>query len=655
MLLIFSSILTANNFDYISSLEGENLSYVDIQNMTTNTWTSSDEFGFFWYPRNTAIGDSLKFSLIGYMDKLVILESFNKTIYLAKKNVELDKITVLSTNNFKTEILDIPLVKRSVLLSKIPGSILKNYGNSAGISLFSIHGGRPEEVKILFDGIDLTNSQNGLSDISEIPEQMIKIINHESNLNLNHGSGSSDGIIALKPWSQETGFQIDKSNDGSLKYIISTNLKNKRNNTSLVIGNNKEPGNHPVNYNGQKVIRKNQYLNKQFLGVKNSYKINENTLINHSSWFIKNQRGINDVIWSEDLTSYRDNSLILTSISMIRNFRNKNIEFKIQNRISDEFYLNGNSNEVSKHLNKSTRYNLDYYTKINKKIFINILIESITNSIRSINTENHTEDILNLVLKNKFNITNRFKTEFALRVDNYPLFGRKTTQAFKLESRVFKTIRFSTSLGNGFRAPTFNDLYWKPGGNINLKPENSKYLIYKINYTKNNLIKISTTFKKYKYRDLIVWSSNGDYWTPKNIKRSDRTTIDFEAYYKINEKIKFQGALSRINSRDNEINKELRYSPNLIGSIDVNTYFKNYSIIFSTHYVGKQIIIYDYPRDKILDNYINSSLSLSFPRIFINKVQMTLSVSNLFDTEIVSIYGYPEPSRSMHMNISYTH
>ena len=653
--LIFSGILVANNFNYISSLDGERLSYVDIQNMTTDTWTSSDEFGFFWYPKNTVIGDSLKFSLIGYTDKLVVLKSFNKIIYLAKENVELDRIIVLSTNDSNIKTLDIPLVKRSILLSKIPGSILKNYGNSAGISLFSIHGGRPEEVKILFDGIDLTNSQNGLTDISEIPEQMIKIINHESNSNLNHGSGSSDGVIALNPWTQGTGFQIDKSNDGSLKFIISSNLKNKRKNINLVIGNNKEPGNHPVNYNGQKVLRRNQHLNKQFLGIKNNYKINKNTLINHSSWLIKNQRGINNVIWSEDLKPFRENSLNLTSISIIRNFNNKNIKFKIQNRISDEFYSNGNLDEASKHLNKSTRYSLDYYARVNKKIFIDILIESTNNSIKSTNTDNHTEHILNLVIKNKVNITNRFKIELALRFDDYPLFGRKATKAFKLEYILFKNLELSTSLRNGFRAPTFNDLYWNPGGNINLKPENSKYLVYKIDYNKNDLIKFSATFKRYKYRDLIVWSSNGDYWTPENIKKSERTTMDFETSYKINEKIKFQGTLSKINSKDNELNKELRYSPNLIGSVGINTYLKNYLIIFSTHYVGKQIIIYDYPRDRILESYINSSLGLSFPKIFKNKVQITLSVSNFFDTEIVSIYGYPEPSRSMHLNISYKH
>ena len=33
------------------------------------------------------------------------------------------------------------------------------------------------------------------------------------------------------------------------------------------------------------------------------------------------------------------------------------------------------------------------------------------------------------------------------------------------------TLSFNTS--KNFRIPTFNDLYWQPGGNINLKPENS--------------------------------------------------------------------------------------------------------------------------------------------------------------------------------------
>ena len=655
LLLILSDILVANNFGHVFSDGDENLSYVDIQNITNNNWTSSNELGFFWYPENTILGDSLKFSLIGYLDKLLILESFNKVIYLTKENLELEKVIVLSTKNPKSKTIKIPLVKRSILLSKIPGSTLKNYGSGAGISLFSMHGGRSEEVKILFDGIDLTNSQNGLVDISEIPEQMVKLINYESNSSLNYGSGISDGIIAIKPWYQGKGFELDKGNDGSSKIFISSSFKNNKNNTSIVIGDNKESGNHPVNYDNQKVIRRNQHFNKQFLGIKNNYKLSDKIILNHSSWLINSQRGINNVVWSEDLKSFRENSLILMSTSVIKVLKNKSFKFQIQNRFSDELYFNGNSDEISEHSNKSIKYKFDYSGKINKRLITKVIIESINNSIKSTNTGNHTENILSLVLKNKLIINNAFKIDYALRVDKYPLFGKKFTQAYNIEYIKLKYLNISSSFGNSFRAPTFNDLYWQPGGNDKLKSENSKYLIYKINYNAQDFLEISTTFKRHRYQDLIVWSSNGSLWSPENINKSNRTSIDLDAHLKISKKIKLQSSFSKISSKNIELNKSLRYSPNLIGSLTVNSSFKNYSIILSSHYVGEQIIIYDYPKDKVLNSYINSNIGLIFPRIIENRIIITLSVSNLFDNEIISMHGYPEPSRSMHLNISYTH
>ena len=53
---------------------------------------------------------------------------------------------------------------------------MRTYGSDAGIAQISIDGGRTTDVKIIFDGIDLTSPQNGLTDLSQLPRHFFGFI-----------------------------------------------------------------------------------------------------------------------------------------------------------------------------------------------------------------------------------------------------------------------------------------------------------------------------------------------------------------------------------------------------------------------------------------------------------------------------------------------
>ena len=73
----------------------------------------------------------------------------------------------------------------------------------------------------------------------------------------------------------------------------------------------------------------------------------------------------------------------------------------------------------------------------------------------------------------------------------------------------------------------------------------------------------------------------------------------------------------------------------------------------SFHFTGTQIDTYGYPDDVTLDPTIMSYLSIEVPPIFHNQIRFNLSVSNFLNRETMTIYGYPEPSRIIRINISY--
>ena len=74
----------------------------------------------------------------------------------------------------KEEFTAIDKYSNHTSLQRIPGSFIKSYGGMAGIVNLSMDGGQPVHTKIILDGIDLTNPQNGQTDLSNIPVEIMQ-------------------------------------------------------------------------------------------------------------------------------------------------------------------------------------------------------------------------------------------------------------------------------------------------------------------------------------------------------------------------------------------------------------------------------------------------------------------------------------------------
>ncbi|WP_374486192.1 TonB-dependent receptor domain-containing protein [Zoogloea sp.] len=65
------------------------------------------------------------------------------------------------------------------------------------------------------------------------------------------------------------------------------------------------------------------------------------------------------------------------------------------------------------------------------------------------------------------------KVQLNARHDDNSQFGGKTTGYAGYGYQILPTLRVQGSIGNAFRAPTFNELYYPGYGNVNLKPESA--------------------------------------------------------------------------------------------------------------------------------------------------------------------------------------
>lgn len=128
-----------------------------------------------------------------------------------------------------------------------------------------------------------------------------------------------------------------------------------------------------------------------------------------------------------------------------------------------------------------------------------------------------------------------------------------------------------------FRKPTFNDLFWIPGGNRDLSPESG----YTIEAGTENTFRISgkssvvTDISPYytHITDMIVWRPGGAFWSPVNYQEVRSAGIDLSACFKIeHERIKYSSAVKAglnhpvASEADGTESITMLYSPLLIAS-----------------------------------------------------------------------------------------
>ncbi len=208
-------------------------------------------------------------------------------------------------------------------------------------------------------------------------------------------------------------------------------------------------------------------------------------------------------------------------------------------------------------------------------------------------------------------------------------------------------------ISRNYRLPTFNDLYWNPGGNIDLLPEIGWG--QEIGITVGQESFYSATFFNRKINNWVYWSpTDQGFWSPQNL--SEVWSRGLEQRFKwqfIFEKSKLnlsggydfilstnQVAISKPSIKEGE---QLWYAPqhSAFGKLDLD--FKNFQINYNHQLTGPVRT----PNFTILKKYHIGNLSASY--VFKRKQwesQLIFNVKNIWDTNYSVIEYRPMPGRN---------
>ncbi len=559
-------------------------------------------------------------------------------------------------------------------------ALVKNYGPGA-LSSVSLRGGSAYHTAVLWKGFSIANPMNGVMDFNLLPTFLFDDISIQyggsSSL---WGSGAISGTIQL---GNSNIFVNNNSIKIGSRYSTASGFANyaeskfsiKNFNSSIKLFFTDEKNEFSFHHNDQ--LKKQVHAEAKGRGIiaENSYIFNSRTDLSFNFWYQFADRNIAPVLTES----------ISEAVQTDKNFRYnliftksaKHGKFVFRNAYSNEelYYNDSSLNEPSVSLCKTFISEPEYSFSIN-----NIHSFQAGLNFTMINA-NATEfkkqaDVIRKAAFLGYNL--KYKN---LSVS---LSSRKEVNEFQNPPVVFsagvnyKITNYINILGNYgtvYRNPQVNDLFWQPGGNLNLLPEtgysyegtidlNIRQLVVK-NSNDSNAFSIQMTAFNKEVNNWIAWTPHGILWTPSNIKNVHSYGTESNLLFKKKfRKIGFRFSvfygytISETTSSelafDASVGKQLIYVPlHKVGGV-ISVSYKNSVFTFNQNYTGIRFSSTD--NLHYLDAYNKASVQLDQKLKIQNTIlSMFIRVDNLFDTDYQSVLNRPEPLRNYSFGINITY
>lgn len=457
------------------------------------------------------------------------------------------------------------------------------------VSSPSFRGTSASHTALIWNGININSQLNGQVDFNAISANSYDNITVRSGGgSVLFGSGAIGGSIHLDNLIQFSKQEKHKllANYGSFNtQHINYDYVKATHKSFMNVGLGYNSSDNDFKYLGSNLTNENgSYLNYNF-DVNNGYKINEKHQLKiYSSTFFAN-RNLSRTLNAPSNDGYED----INSKNLLEwNFALSSKEV-ITSRISYIFekfkYFDNNQNKSNFSDGNTQRKigQIDYNNSFYRKLKLNAILgfESVTASGSSFDT--NTRNIISGVVSLNHQLTKKLSYGVQLRQDVQNDFDSPFLYSLGIEQNFSENYTLSINTSKNFRIPTFNDLYWQPGGNINLKPEDSyQFEIGNAISLKNISLQVNGFYIK--SSDLIQWIPNPSrVWSPTNTDETRNLGIEFSANYKTSIKDHFiviNVNYSYTDAKDLETNQQLISVPKNRLNGFVNYGHKNWSAFY---------------------------------------------------------------------------
>jgi outer membrane cobalamin receptor len=596
----------------------------------------------------------------------------------------------------------------SEVLAEHSSIFIKSYGRGAMASA-SFRGTDPSHTKVLWNGIELNSPMLGMVDFSLIPMFFI------DNVELLHGTssipeatGALGGLINLSTepnWdsrfsgSYMQGAGSFGSHDEHLRINAgSTKLQSQTRVFYAHSDNDFSFENHDIVDSvdletGRKYYPKmmNEDAWYSYYGILQElhYRPGKNNFLSMSFWGQESSRSIPLLSTSEsgpnnNINRQKDNSIRSQfsyrhygekfNLKVFSGLNYMDLNYSLKNRLSDRSYLLA-INSKSKTSSLYNKLDLQYHLSPGLRLEFSAGVDfHRVESLEKVKIQGYTESriqshVLGSIYKewSKKWISNlSLGTELISGVNSAPVYHTGTEFHILPDDKLY----LKMILASNTRYPSLNDLYYQPGGNIDLKPERSLDQEFGLHYGfGNNGLSFSQDFSVYlsQVKNWIMWYYTVKGFSPENIEKVDIKGFETNAtaaYFAGKMIYKLSAGYALTHSRDMgkmlsdfdlSFGKQLPYIPVHSANAMIYLMRNNWSVTYIWNFYSKRNTTTSNQESSLRDYlypYFMNQVGLGKQVLMGNwKLDLNLKVHNLFNEEYRSVLQRPMPGRNYSLQL----
>ena len=583
----------------------------------------------------------------------------------------------------KDEIRNINGSRVSDILQRASNVFIKSYGGLSSLKTISINGMNAEHTLVLLNGTRLNTVQNSQYDLSLLSNEDIESVQvMPSGSSSFYGSDAVSGVVNISTFSR-SGISGTRKISGSLNFNAGSynyknaglNLKYNSGGNTLKAGVNTESTDDDFRYNyfdGVRTTekrRENNSLKRNSLILQYSF-ANPIDALNLMSMYSSTKRHIPGVeSGSAPMNALQNDEVWNTILNYERKFSNGgvlNASANFQNYLMNYSFLSF-ENSFYRNLSAGTAANYEMNTD---KLKISFGGDFLAAGIQSNELESGKKRFSSALYSNMiYSISDNIKVFPSVRVENISDLSKTViTSKAGLNIKPFNNdyLILRSSAGNSFRAPTFNELYWKTGGNKDLKSETSISFDAGLmsEFVLAGSVRVEANYTKINASNKIAWMpSTGIYWTPVNISSSESdvisSSLSFRREFGEGQSVFLNANYTRTYSvktsedypGDPSYKKQLIYIPGNMFRIDAGFDFSGSGAALYGTYTGSRYSDYEntMPMNSVftLDANLHASFDIGrFP------CRLAFDLNNLTNTNYQIISGYPMPLRNYKLSLT---
>lgn len=552
----------------------------------------------------------------------------------------------------------------SNLLSQQTSVFIKSYGFN-GLATLNFRGSSAAQSQVLWNGVPIQNAALGVADVSQLPVLLMN--------NVNIVYGSSAALLGSGNVGGSLMFENDKPRFDTIdtkKVTVSagigsygqqmTGIKGMFHNNrwfvaATLFGQSSQNNFKYTNTDGVEQRLPNSQLQSVAAMLQLAYKLNATDVVSLYAWHQNYDRRIPPALFETGSVKEQKDA----STRLLLEWKRSKAKYEWYAKTS---FIKDNTQYSDPAISLQAELPVyQSYTDIGWKHTINsnsklLLFIPVQLSWTTYNNTNQQQAKVAIAVAYDVKLAHQ-KLDLAVNmreeaIDNTAVFSPGINASYMLTD----WLSLTGNVQHTYRTPNLNELYFFPGGNASLKPEQGwgEELGYQLHFSVAPHISFTQNVSLFSrdIQDWIIWFG-GSIWTPHNISEVWSRGLETEnkltwnvgkwnCYLALNTSYILATTQSSYALNDGSIDKQLPYTPRYNGQMNLGFAYKHLRANYNHTYTGYRFMTVD--ESEYISPYNTGNLQISYD-FLVDKypVSFTSQVNNIWGQQYQVVAFRPMP------------